>query len=109
MIIIGCHGVTGDLAGAIERQGQLLVDLKEIAAGLGPTADQLAASPLIDQWTEAIRPEPCLVGQTHGHPYCRALRSVTSGLIVWAPDLGWMRTASRYYTLGRPLAAGPPS
>lgn len=109
MIVVGHHGTTGDLATEIDRRRQLLSDLEAIAASRGPAPDQLVSAPLIDHWAEATRPEPCLVGQTHGHPYCRAPYSVTSGLVVWAPELGWMRTASRYYRLGRPVNAGPPS
>lgn len=109
MIALGRHGIAGDLAAECDRQRTLLMDLEAIASGVGPTPDRLAAAPLIDHWVEAERLEPCLVGQTHGHPRCRAPYSVTSGLVVWAPELSWMRTVSRYYRLGRPLAAGLPN
>lgn len=97
------NGVVGDIRGEIHRLESLLADLRRIADGSRPNAADLADAPIIDQWTAAMRPEPCLVGKIHGHPRCKGSVSVTSGVWMHAPELGWMRTLSSYYRLGRPL------
>ncbi len=104
MIIIGRHDVAGDIRSEIQRLESLLIDLRRAAEGILPAAGDLAGAPIIDHWTEAMRPEPCLAGKIHGHPDCRGPVSVTSGIWMHAPDLGWTRTLSRFYRLGRTIA-----
>ncbi|WP_363321399.1 DUF6634 family protein [Parvibaculum sp.] len=43
-----------------------------------------------------------LQGKVTGHPLLGVTTAVTSDLCVFAPDLGWARTLSRYYRLGSP-------
>ena len=45
---------------------------------------------------------PCLLGDIQGHPLLRGPRIETSELWAFAPELGWARTMSRFYRLGRP-------
>ena len=107
MIIVGSQGVVGDIAGEIARLEQLLLDLEDIADGLAPTAEHLATAPFLDNWVEVTRPDACLAGKIKGHPICHGPISITSGLIVWAPEFGWARTLSRFYRLGHPLSSRP--
>ena len=101
-IFVGRREVAGDLLGDITRLELLIGDLRKISAGHRPSAADLAAAPIIDAWAIGRRTSPCLVGSVHGHPELRGPLSVTSDLWVFAPDLGWARTLSRYYRLGRP-------
>ncbi len=103
MIIIGDRNtvVVGDIADEIVRLEGLLGALRRLAAGEMPSAEELAAAPLIDHWLECTRPAPCLAGEVHGHPDCRGPVSVTSDVVVFAPTAGWARTISRLYRLGR--------
>lgn len=105
-IIVGRQGILGDLAGEIARLENLLCDLRRLAEGRLPSSDSLAMAPLIDGWAEAVRTVTCLIGRMHGHPTCRGSLSVTTDVWVWAPELGWARTMSRFYRLGRPQGAG---
>jgi hypothetical protein len=108
VIIVGHHGIVGDLQGEIARLDNLLADLRHLAKGHMPTERNIGAAPVIEHWAEATRPEPCLVGRMVGHPDCVGPLSVTSGVWVYAPDFGWARTLSRFYRLGRPYGAGRP-
>ncbi|MBV8912170.1 MAG: hypothetical protein JOZ05_03895 [Acetobacteraceae bacterium] len=73
-----------------------------IAYGHRPAEDELAGALIINNWSVVLRPLPCLIGGVHGQPSLRGPVSATSGLCMFAPDLGWARTLSRYYRLGRP-------
>ena len=88
-----------------ERARRLADDLEKIVAGDLPNAADLEAAPVIDHWSLALRTESCLVGTISGHPTVGFMRpGATSGLFAFAPGLGWARTYSRLYRLGR--AAG---
>lgn len=94
--------------------------LEELTAALEVTCmpfpmDQLLArsqadAPILDQWRFAFRPAPCLVGLSTGHPRLpgdgRSI--VTSEIFLISTELGWARSLSRWYRLGRRLddAAG---
>lgn len=106
-IVIGRHAIEGDLQRDVLRLEKLLTDMKAIASGVLPGSTQLATAPLIDHWDFAARSELCLVGKMTGHPHCGGPMSATSGIWVWAPELGWARTLSRYYRLGRPVSTQP--
>ena len=106
MIVVRPEGVSGHLAEEIARLESLTADLEQLALGRLPSPEAVAAAPLIDCWAQGLRSEPCLIGQMQGHPLCRGPVSVTSGLWVWAPELGWARTLSRFSRLGRPLEGG---
>lgn len=84
------------------RLDLLADDLRLIAEGLAPTAEMLGDAPLLDQFTLASRPVPCLIGYQTGHPTVKGKLVATSGLWVTAADHSWVRTQSRFYRLGRP-------
>ena len=102
MIAVESGQVRGNIDHEIERLETLLADLKRLRALDFPTPEQLETAPIIDQWALTTRTEPCLVGSVHGHPRLRGGLAMTSGLWVWSSSLGWARTMSRYYRLGRP-------
>jgi hypothetical protein len=100
-ILFSCH----DAVDTFRRAQNLADDLRRIAADDLPTAADLAKAPVIDHWTMSVRPESCLVGTISGHPSIGLMRpGITSGIFAFSPDLGWVRTLSRLYALGR--AAG---
>ena len=107
MIRINARGdVAGDFLGDLARVEGLAHDLALLFDGYRPDEVDLESAPILDQWSLALAPTPRLLGRPHGHPYCRGPRSITSPVFVLAPDLGWARTLSRYYRLGRPRGAG---
>lgn len=80
----------------------LSADLRRIELGLGPTADELASAPVIEDWLLAYRIEPALVGTVIGHPELADGPITTSGIFLLDTELGFARSLSRYYNLGRP-------
>lgn len=95
-------GLSGHIGNEIDRLERLLADLKRIRDGAAPNADDLTSAPIIDHYVLGARPVPCLGGHVTGHPRLGDQASVTSEVWVFAPDLGWVRTRSRFYLLGRP-------
>jgi len=69
-----------------------------------PSAEELAAAPLLERWRFAFaRGErgPSLVGTVIGHPRLGDRPGVvTSMLLALDPDRRWARTHSRIYRLG---------
>lgn len=100
-ILVDRHMMRGNLGGYIARLESLLAHLKNLAAGQMPTAAELAAAPVIDHYRPAARATECLVGWVDGHPKIHG-GITTSELWSYAPGLGWARTTSRLYRLGRP-------
>ncbi len=100
-IIVDRHAVAGDVAGEIARLESLLVDLERIGSGKLPTQEELAGAPLLDPFGFGTRELPCLIGGNHGHPLLRGPVIKTTEVWVFAPNLGWARTLSRFYRLGR--------
>ncbi|WP_428976991.1 DUF6634 family protein [Faunimonas pinastri] len=85
-----------------DRLRRLADDLDRIADGGVPTAEELASSPLIQDWYEDSRLQSCLRGTISAHPsFDMETDSRTSELWLLAPNLGWARTYSRWYRLGR--------
>ena len=81
----------------------LAADLERIRDGLGPTEDELAWAPLLDEWRTGIRGVLCLGGRPFGHPTLTGSRNaLTSPVWVLDPVRGYARTESRFYRLGRP-------
>ena len=107
-IIVSRQGITGDLQGDIARLECLLADLRHLSNGYLPADRNIGVAPLIEPWGHGSRPEPCLIGRMHGHPICRSGLSATSGLWVFAPELGWARTLNRFYRLGNVAEPGRP-
>jgi uncharacterized protein DUF6634 len=100
-IIVSRHGIDGDmLAGYVSRLETLLGHLKALQEERLPSAEEIAAAPVIDRYQGALRLAPCLIGWVGP-----TISRTTSELWVYAPDLGWARTFSRLYRLGRPSDA----
>ena len=88
----------------VERFDALVADLHRIARGEFPTQSEIERAPLLDAYTVAMTTDLCLRGLVQGHPRLRDGRLIsTSPLWVCAQHLGWARTTSRLYRLGRPL------
>jgi hypothetical protein len=87
------------------RLRSLTDDLDRLRSGHGPTADELAAAPLLDLWQPAAKADPCLVGASSGHPLLPGDGRLIHTSALWAFDreAGWARTLSRWYRLGTPL------
>ena len=91
----------------IKRVQSLLQDLKRASAGRQPNNQTLVKAPVLDNWQMAYRPEPCLAGTMHDHPQVTdGHLGMTSGVWLLAPTIGYARTLSRIYVLGRPAADG---
>ena len=101
------QGILGDINLEIARHETLLADLRNIAAGRLPIEAELGTAPLLDLWTMGTAPVPILVGDVHGHPLLRGPVIRTTDIQVFAPELGWARTLSRFYRLGRPVLPSP--
>ena len=105
-IFVGPRGVrngAGELTECIWRLESLAVDLKLIGEGWLPSAGDLEDAPLLDPYVVTARQALSLAGGNHGHPLLRGSLIRTSELWVLAPELGWARTFSRFYRLGRKL------
>lgn len=92
-----------ELDDEIQRLRRLLRDLEFVRSGRHPDRNQLASAPLIDDWRIVNRPAPCLMGTVKGHPTIKnGHTGLTTELWLLAPTLGYARTLSRYYAMGRP-------
>ena len=103
------QGILGDICREIARYEALLADLRNIAAGRLPTNPELETAPLLDFWEMDTAPVPILVGVVQGHPLLQGPVIRTTDIQVLAPELGWARTLSRFYRLGRLVGAGDAS
>lgn len=93
-----------DIATDIERLRSLVRDLECIRRGEHPDDATLADAPALHDWSLARRPEACLAGTMLGHPKIPdGQPGVTSGVWFLAPNLGYARSLTRFYALGRPL------
>ncbi|MFC4625624.1 DUF6634 family protein [Daeguia caeni] len=95
------------MAEQINALRSLLHDLERLQRGEQPDKSELEDAPLIANWRFGYRKAVCLEGTMHGHPI---LGSIVPGGItseLWYIDLklGFARTYSRFYRLGKP--AGP--
>ena len=100
-IIVDRHRMSGDLDGYISRLESLLAHLQALRTGKHPTAAEISAAPLLDNYRPALREAECLIGNVVGHPKLRGMMT-TSELWSFAPELGWARTFSSLYRLGHP-------
>ena len=103
-ILVDRGGCRGELDAYISRLESLLKHLHGLKAGQLPTAAELEAAPVLDRWRPGVRDAECLVGRVQGHPSIGGAMT-TSEVWTYAPSLGWARTLSRLFRLGRP--AGP--
>jgi len=86
----------------IQRLRRLAYDLDLIQHGRHPSRELLAAAPRIEGWHLAARPTACLTGCVFGHPWIKEGGvGITTGLWAIAPRLGYARTLSRFYVLGK--------
>lgn len=91
-----------------DDQTTLAAEIKRALAALeageaGPSPDDLAAAPLLNDWQAILmRSSCCLAGEVAGHPQLHGWIT-TSALIVLDPGLTWARTMSRFYRLGSPF------
>lgn len=91
-------------AAEIEKLERLAADLRKLLAGNYPTADELRDAPKISSWLTTEFISPALAGMVTGHPKLPGNSGInTSPIAVSARDLGWVRTNSRYYRLGKPF------
>jgi len=79
--------------------------LARIEKGLSPTADELAAAPLLEFWCVVVdQPYPILQGIVGGHPHLEDGAMIGTSPVLWlAEDRSAARTLSRFYRLGAPL------
>ena len=95
------------MAEQINARRSLLHDLERLQRGEQPDKSELEDAPLIDNWCFGYRKAVCLEGTMHGHPILGS--TVPGGITseLWHIDLklGFARTYSRFYRLGKP--AGP--
>lgn len=77
-------------------------DLERIADGGGPTAEDLAHAPVLEQWESAARITRCLVGVVGGHPNLPPGKQVRTSEVYATDGRSWARTLSRFYVLGSP-------
>lgn len=77
------------------------------AAEARPTADDLAAAPVIDLWRPLVSPTGVVVlcGFVAGHPRLGNALTRTSPLVALDVSAGHARTVSRWYRLGIGLPA----
>lgn len=81
-------------------------DLLE-SAERGPTSDELASAPMIDQWwLELLGGWLRARGDLSGHPVISDPHVTTSPVLGFDVDAGWLRTRSRFYRLGSQLELG---
>jgi hypothetical protein len=90
-----------NLSSLMSELNRLTADLRTLSAGRPPSAEELRACPLLDQWSYGFLPAACLVGAVYGHPALGTRPTVhTSELVVIDPNRRWARTWSRFYRLG---------
>jgi hypothetical protein len=88
---------------ALASAQSLAADLACLVASEQPSAGALASAPVIDWWLPAFRSSGAFIGKISGRPNITNGRTgVTSQLFVIDPAMGWARTWSRFYRLGRP-------
>ena len=105
-IIVGHRRIVGDVAGDLARLESLVAALDRIGGGGMPTAAELEAAPLLDPYRLDTCTMPCLIGASRGHPTLRGPVIRTTEVWALAPELGWARTLSRLYRLGRSMHPG---
>lgn len=85
----------------------LAEDLQRVEQGFRPDLTDLEDAPFLDEYVVTTRVMPVLAGNVRGHPLLGDTFVNTSGLWMLSPTLGWARTLSRFYRLGRPAGDYP--
>lgn len=90
----------------LERLSALVSDMERIRRGVSVAKLAGDTPPLLDCWSRAVRPAPCLMGLSSGHPRLTGTGRLilTSDLWLISADSQWARTLSRWYRLGDPLS-----
>ena len=101
-MIIDGHGMHGRVDQHVARLRRLADHLEKLQQGWRPTSADLADAPFLDEVRLAPRNDVCLSGVCTNHPTLAGPRICTSSVWVFAPQLGWARTYSRWCRLGRP-------
>lgn len=102
MFLYADQGLNRPVYDDVRKLRALADDLEGISNGVLPTTKFLSSAPSIGLYQFWTRPHLCLKGHVHGHPDISGSGSITSDLWVFAPELGWARTYSRYYRLAAP-------
>ncbi len=96
--------IGGNAVSTLDKARRLADDLARIAADGSPSADDLAAAPILDFWQPALRDGHAIFGIVNGHPRIPDDHTaLTTDVFALDADAGWARTWSRFYRLGRPL------
>jgi hypothetical protein len=90
----------GDPAVTVAKLRALADDIERMTV-FAP-GDALRDAPSLDGWRLCLRPRPALAGHATDHPLLGSRRVVTSEIFAIDRRAGWVRTASRFYTIGRP-------
>lgn len=86
----------------IKRLRRLADDLDRIQQGSHPGRKVLSTAPRIESWRLVARPTACLTGCVFGHPWIKEGGiGITTDVWAIAPTLGYARTLSRFYVLGK--------
>jgi hypothetical protein len=98
----GCD--TSEFDEAIRRLEILVEDMRIVASSGSPDIPESLDVPVLEDWRPAFRATICLVGLSTGHPRLPGRRReiVTSPVAMLSEELGWARTNSRWYRLGKP-------
>jgi hypothetical protein len=102
ILIAEAGACAGAAAPHNERLSPHIEDLRRIAGGDLPREADVRDAPLLDYGAVAVRPVPGLVGRLIGDPTVIGPTIRICGVWAIAPGLGWARTLTRTYALGRP-------
>jgi hypothetical protein len=88
----------------MDRVKSLAADMGRIHRGVAPEEVADGNIPILDRWVLGRQTVPCLMGFSTGHPELpgQGRLITTSDLWLLSEDMGWARTLSRWYRLGRP-------
>jgi len=94
--------ITADTRSLPDRLRDLADDIESVAAGLGPSAADIAEAPILDAWEYGIIPVRVLRGRVSGHPDIADGRPARTSEVYLTDRMTWARTLSRWYRLGVP-------
>jgi hypothetical protein len=85
---------------------RLAANLRAIHQGLGPSEEDLANAPVIENWAIDYVPIKALFGRVEGSRPGKYLGFFTTNLWVLAEQRGWVLTLERWCRLGEPDRQG---
>ncbi|RDI57226.1 DUF6634 family protein [Microvirga subterranea] len=102
-----------NVAALIIALEQFIPVLRAIQEGHGPTVQELAEAPVLNNWSLEVKSAPCLRVMTDFTddlllPYGQTLGELLDFWII-AEQQGWVRGLLRWYRLGTPLGPFSPS